>query len=551
MGDWFEKVTIGAALDQAAARYGPAEALAFNGQRWSFQALQADCDRVARGLLQCGIQPGDKVALWLPNRPEWLHAMFAIAKLGAVLVPINTRFRVTDLAYVLQQSDSTTLILAARSGPIDYLGMVQELIPELASAPDPAHLRSKAFPALQRILVLSESCHSGTLPWQEVITAGNAVSPAQLTERQQAVDPDATTLIMYTSGTTGFPKGVMHNHNVLRNVTDEANRMAVRSTDVILMYLPLFHVFGLYEGPWMSVLTGARQVLMAQFDAGTALRLIGSERVTMLHGFDTHFHDLITHPDCATIDRSSLRLGLFAAGLASSEPIARQTQRRLCPTVSGWGMTEVGVGATLGYPTDSEDDRCRASGAPLPGYECKIIAPESGATLPPDTPGELCCRGYAMMQGYYKKPEETARTIDAEGWLHSGDMATMRADGTIRFLGRYKEMLKVGGENVDPIEVEALLLQHPAVSQVKVVGVPDPRLQEVPCACVILHPGAQVTPETLLANCRGHLASFKVPRYVLYLQEYPMTSSGKVQKFKLRDLSVTLLGLPETSAAPG
>lgn len=541
MGDWFEKVTIGEALDRITARFGTREALTFAGQRWSFQALQADCERAARGLLHCGIAPGEKVSLWLPNCPEWLHAMFAVSKIGAVLVPINTRFRVNDLAYVLRQSDSTTLITVDRAGPVGYLDMVRELIPELAACREPQALHSAAFPTLRRVLVVSPQSYPGTLRWHDVVAAGDAVPAAQVHARQQAVDPDATALIMYTSGTTGFPKGVMHNHSVLRNATDEANRMAVRVTDVILMYLPLFHAFGLYEGPLMSVVTGARQVLMEQFDPGMALRLIASERVTMLHGFDTHFHDLMAHPACASTDRSSLRTGILAAGMASSEPVARQAQRLLCRTVSGWGMTEVGVGAALGYPTDTEDDRCLASGAALPGYEFKIIDPETGRTLPADTPGELCCRGYGVMQGYYKKPEETAKTIDAEGWLHSGDMATMREDGTIRFLGRYKDMLKVGGENVDPIEVEALLLHHPAVSQVQVIGVPDARLQEVGCACVILKPGAQVTPDELLAVCRGRIASFKIPRHVLFMTEYPMTSSGKVQKFKLRELSIEAL----------
>jgi fatty-acyl-CoA synthase len=263
----------------------------------------------------------------------------------------------------------------------------------------------------------------------------------------------------------------------------------------------------------------------------------------MIHGFDTHFHDLMAHPDCLDTDCSSLRIGLLAAGLSSTEPVARHAQQQLCRTVSGWGMTEVGVGAALGFLDDTVDDRCLASGAALPGYEFKIIDPVTGALLPPGTPGELCCRGYGVMQGYYKKPDDTARAVDAQGWLHSGDMATMRDDGTIRFLGRYKEMLKIGGENVDPVEVEALLLQHPAVQQVKIVGVPDSRLQEVACACVVLTPGAQGEADALIAFCRGKMASFKIPRYVLYMKEYPMTSSGKVQKFKLRELCLEELQL--------
>ncbi len=545
MGDWFAKVTLGEMLDRAAERFGTREALTYAGQRWSWQALQEDCDRAAQGLMQCGIQAGEHIALWLTNRPEWLHILFAVAKVGAVLVPINTRFRSMDLEYVLSQSESTTLITTDHSGPIGYLDMVRQVIPELDVCTTPQTLCSAAFPALRRVIVLSEQSHPGTLRWTDVVTAGQAVPSAQRIARQRTVEPDATALIMYTSGTTGFPKGVMHNHNMLRTVMDQANRLAVRPTDVILMYLPLFHCFGLYEGPLMSVVTGARQVLLEHFDPGEALRLIASERTTLMHGFDTHFYDVMAHPDCAHTDCSSLRIGLFAAGLASSALVARQAQRRLCPTVSGWGMTEVGVGATLGFPTDSEDDRCLASGTALPGYEFKIIAAETGATLPPDTPGELCCRGYAIMQGYYNKPEETAQVIDGDGWLHSGDMATMRIDGTIRFLGRYKEMLKVGGENVDPIEVEALLLQHPAVSQVKIVGVPDARLQEVACACVVPVPGAQVEALDLIAFCRGKVASFKVPRHVLCMKEYPMTASGKVQKFKLRELSIQALNLPQ------
>ncbi len=543
MSEWFEKVTIGTQLDRIAARFGEREALMFRGKRWTFQQLKDDTDRAARGLIACGVRPGDKVSLWLLNRPEWLHIQFAVAKIGAVLVPINTRFRTADLAYVLRQSDSITLITVDHSGPVGYLDMVRELVPELDACNDPSQLRTDAFPELRRVILVSELSHAGTLRWQDVVASGDDVSAEDLTARQHAVDPDDTAMIMYTSGTTGFPKGVMHNHNMLRNVIDEANRMAVKPTDVTLMYLPLFHAFGLYEGALMMILTGSRQVLTEHFDPGEALQLIASEQVTMMHGFDTHFQDIADHPDCARTDRASLRTGILAAGLPSTEPVARRTQQLLCGTVSGWGMTEVGVGAALGYPTDSEDDRCIASGMALPGYELKIIDPDTGETAPYDTPGELCCRGYGVMQGYYKKPEETAQALDADGWLHSGDMATMRADGTMRFLGRYKEMLKVGGENVDPVEIEALLLQHPAVNQVKVVGVPDPRLHEVACACVILEQGVQIEPGELLELCKGKIASFKMPRHVLFRKEYPMTSSGKVPKFKLREECIEDLGL--------
>jgi fatty-acyl-CoA synthase len=376
--------------------------------------------------------------------------------------------------------------------------------------------------------------------------AGASVAETVLQARQRSVDPDATALIMYTSGTTGFPKGVMHCHNILRNVIDEANRMGITPRDVILMYLPLFHVFGLYEGPLMSMVTGARMVLTTLFDPAEALALIAQEKATMLHGFDTHFHDLMNHPQCRSTDRSSLRTGLLAAGMANSELVARQAQHLLCKTLTGWGMTEVGVAGLLSFLDSSEDDRCLGSGWPLPGYEFKIIEPSTGHTLPPGAMGELCTRGYALMQGYYQKSEETAKAVDPAGWLHTGDMAIMREDGMIRFLGRYKEILKVGGENVDPVEVEAFLLQHPAVNQVKLVGIPDARLSEVGAACVVLNAGTQATAEELVGFCRGKLAGFKIPRYVIFVKEFPMTSSGKVQKFRLREVVMEELRSTET-----
>jgi fatty-acyl-CoA synthase len=510
MGGWFEKIALGDLLDQAAARFGSREVVYYEGQRWSFADLKRETDRVAKGLLALGIQPGEKVSLWMPNRVEWIYALFAVMKIGAVLVPINARFRTTDLEYVVRQSQTTTLITVDHSGPVGYLDMVHELCPGLDRV-DPNDAGSDRLPDLKRVIVLGEKPCAGMHAWADVILEGASVAEALLQARQRAVDPDETALIMYTSGTTGFPKGVMHCHNIVRNVTDEANRMGITPSDVILMYLPLFHVFGLYEGPLMSMVTGARIVLTTIFDPAEALTLIEQEKATMLHGFDTHFHDLMNHPHCSSTDRSSLRTGLLAAGMANSELVAREAQHLLCKTLTGWGMTEVGVAGLLSFLDSSEDDRCLGSGWPLPGNEFKIIEPSSGRTLPPGVMGELCTRGYAVMQGYYKKPEETARAVDPEGWLHTGDMAIMRQDGMIRFLGRYKEILKVGGENVDPVEVEAFLLQHPAVNQVKLVAVPDARFSEVGAACVVLNAGVQATAEELLAFCRGKLAGFKDP----------------------------------------
>jgi fatty-acyl-CoA synthase len=537
MQDWYAKKTLGTVLDEAAGRWSAREALTYEGQRWSFAALQMEVDRTARALLALGIQAGERVALWMPNRPEWLYTFFALAKIGAVVVPINTRFRTSDLAYVLGQSDATTLITVDRSGPVDYLAMVREICPSLRSS-RPGQLHVESFPQLRHVVILGAHPGPGAHPWDALMTGAAAVSPAALAQRQRHVDPDATVLTLYTSGTTGFPKGVMHSHNIQRTVIDAGSRMGITPRDVILMYLPLFHVFGLYEGVLMSVVTGARMVLTAVFEPGDILRLIAEEGATILNGFDTHFHALTTHPACATLDRRRLRTGLFATGMASSEPAARQTQRLLGPTVTGWGMTEIGCGVMRSFLDSPEEDRCLASGCALPGYEGKVMDPETGTPVPYGTRGELWVRGYSVMQGYYKQLEETAAVIDVEGWLHTGDMVTMREDGTIRFLGRYKDLLKVGGENVDPIEVEGFLLRHPAIDQVQIIGVPDAHLSEVPCACVIPKPGTEVTHEALVAFCRGQLASFKIPRSTVILDAFPMTSSGKVQKFKLRDIAV-------------
>ena len=542
MPDWFDKQTIGDLLNRAADRFGPREALRYEGRRWTFAEFRDEVDRVARALIRLGVEPGDKVSLWMPNRAEWLFLFGAIAKIGAVIVPINTRFRTGDMAYLVQHSDSTALILMDRSGPVDYLDMLREVAPEV-DAGDAANLRPATFPALRNVVVWGESPPAGVIGWDAMLAGAEEVPASELARREAAVSPDDTFLLMYTSGTTGFPKGVMHCHNPIRTITDAANRMGMSSRDVILMYLPLFHCFGLYEGPLMSWVTGARVVLTTMFDAGEVLRLLEAERATVMDGFDTHFFDLTHHPDVDRIDKSSLRTILLAVGMASSEPTARLAQEKLCPSLSAWGMTEVGVGATRTFLDAPIDDRCVESGHPLPGYEFKVIDPDTGETQPPSTMGELCVRGYALMQGYYKRPEATAEAIDDDGWFHTGDVATRRDDGSIRFLGRYRDMLKVGGENVDPTEVEAFLLEHPAVNKAQVIGVPDPRLAEVACACVVVEPGQAITHADLDAFCRGKMASFKIPRHLVIMDDYPMTSSGKVQKYLLRRMAAEQLGL--------
>ena len=514
--------TLGRLPARAAARGGSREALAFQGQRWTFGDVSARVDAAAKGLIELGIQPGDKVALWMVNRPEWIDAMFAIMKIGAVLVPVNTRFRTDDMAYVLNQSDAAAVILAERSGPIDYLGMMRAVVPELGAGAD------SRFPHLRRVMTLEQD-------WTSMLERGRQVGDEALRARAAKVDPEESAFIFYTSGTTGFPKGAVHNHRLVRNTWDHGDRMGVSVNDVILMYLPLFHAFGFIEGPLMSLVRGARQVLTETFDPDECLDLLARERATIIHGFDTHYQLLLEAQARKPRDVSSVRTGICGTGMSSSIPIARRARQTFGNLMTGFGMSEVGIGVTFSFLDSTEEQCVEANGYPGSGYEMRIVDPATGKDQPVSVPGEILVRGYGVMRGYFRKPAETAAAIDDDGWMHTGDMGVLRADGHLRFIGRYKDMLKIGGENVDPMEVEAYLMGHPAVNLAAVVGYPDARLSEVAVAYVRLEPGATASEADLIGHCRGRIASFKIPRHVFFVEDFPMTSSGKIQKVKLRD----------------
>ena len=526
-----EATTIGALVDRAADALGSREAVVFGNQRVSFAAIRDEVDRAARGFIASGIGPGEHVILWVPNRLEWIHAFFGLAKIGAVVVPINTRFRTTDFEYVLRQSDAATLIVVDAFGGVDYTAMVRALIPEID---DSGPLASHRFPKLRRVIMIGESIPPGALAWRDLLRAADRIAPTVLAQRQGDVAPSAPALILYTSGTTGSPKGAMHSHAMVRTVADGANRLGITSRDSILLFLPLFHSMGMYLGGMLFLAAGARLVLMDRFDAGAALALIEKERVGFLLGFDTHCFDLLEHPAFAGTDRSSLRLTMVPAGAAGVEPIARRVNRELSPTTSGYGSSECGTGIALNFLDDSDDARCLGSGFPMPGYEYETRDPETGRPTAAGEAGELYVRGYGVMLGYYGKPKETAEALAPDGWFRTGDLARIDADGFLRYLGRYKDMLKVGGENVDPTEVEAFLEGHPAIAQVKIVGVPDPRRGESPVACVISRPGHSISAEDLARFCAGRIASFKIPSAVVIVDEFPMTTTGKVQRGALR-----------------
>lgn len=521
-----EAPTLGALVARAARRWGAREALCFRDRRYSFTDVAVGVDRVARGLIALGVGPGDRVALWMVNRPEWIETAFAVLDIGAVLVPVNTRLRTDDVAYILAQSGASTLVLAARSGRVDYLAMVRELVPVAGAS---------RLPALERIVVLGEAPGPATIPWAELLERGATVDEATRAARAEPVEPEDLAFLMYTSGTTGLPKGVMHGHRMIRNVTDRAFRLAITEQDVIMMYLPLFHLFAFSEGMLTSMVTGARQVLTETFDPDESLALIARERATVLHGFDTHYKELLDAHARQPRDVASVRTGILAAGMASSASIARRARALFGPLVSGYGMSELGVGVAIGSLDSTEEQSCEASGYPAPGYEIRIVDPATGRDQPAGTPGEILVRGYTLMRGYYDKPDATAAAIDADGWMHTGDMGLLRADGHLRFMGRYKDLLKIGGENVDPMEVEAYLMSHPAIDLAAVVSYPDARLSEVGVAFVRCAPGVRLTAPDVVAHCRGRIASFKIPRHVVFVDDFPMTSSGKIQKVKLRE----------------
>ena len=542
--EWYKKRRIGDLADDAARKFGAREGLVFQDRRYSFTEVADETDRAAKGLMAMGISRGDHVALWLNNSAQWIFISFALAKVGAVQVPINTRFRTSDLEYVVRQSDSAVLITHDRSGPINYLDMVRKVISLPSSG---SEVEDENFPELRQVIILDAKDHDGTTSWAACLKAGVEIDDDALAARAASVDPDDAFLIMYTSGTTGFPKGAMHSHRLIFNNEMRAYRMAYTSNDVILNYLPLFHAFSYSECALMSLLTGARQIITETFDPEESLDLVAAEGVTLIQGFEAHLKSLTEAQEARPRDISTLRTGIFAAGMHSATPVVRRGAKALAPLInlSGFGMTECWLGVALNSLDDSEDLRCESSGYVGMGYEIRIADPnadpDTGDDQPIGVPGELLVRSEFLMQGYYKKPEETAAAFDADGWFHTGDTAEWLEGGYMRFLGRYKDMLKVGGENVDPMETEGFLLEHEEVHQIAIVGFPDDKLSEVPVAFVERAPGTHIEADGIIDLCRGKVASFKIPRHVFFVDEFPMTASGKIRKVDLRAEAVRLL----------
>ena len=537
--NWYRKRTLGNILQEAADKFGDRDALIFNGNRWTYKDFNYEVDRIAKSLLAIGVKNGEHVAIWMTNRPEWLFLMFGIARIGACIVPLNTRYRTDDLAYTVAQSESSTLIALAQSGPINYQEMLADTIQDV-SITAKNQLSIPTYPKLKRLVIHGAASLKGALDWEGFLTKGDAVSNQELRKRIKEVNPDSKMMIAYTSGTTGTPKGVVHSHIPIRNTMERAQTLGLTCHDIHMNYLPLFHIYAYSEISMMCVLTGATQVLTETFDPCAVLDLAEKEKATILHGFEAHWLDLINEQENRKRNLT-VRLGTLPSGVESTIPIANKVQDVFCPTVSGFGMSETWAFVSISNLSHTREQRVYSSGYPMNDYEFKIVDFETKKEKPKGEPGELWIRGYATMDSYWNKPDASRETKDMEGWIHSGDMARIREDDMLVFMGRYKDMLKVGGENVSPAEVEAYLRGMKEILDAAVVSYPDQRLAEVPVAFIILKKNQKISEAELTARMKGKIASFKIPHYFLFVDVFPMTPSGKIRKVELREEAIEKL----------
>jgi fatty-acyl-CoA synthase len=538
---WVKK-SLGGVLEEVAEKYPNRPALIFKDQRISYRMLREKAKTLAKGLVALGIGKNDKVSIWAGNRPEWVYTQAATALIGAVLVPVNTRFRTNELEYILSQSDSTALILMDSFLNIDFTGILREVCPEIDSA-SPGKLRASRLPLLKNIIFLGDKKVLGSFSFSEVMSLGEDLPDETLKSPMARVQPDDVIMFQYTSGTTAFPKGVMLSHDgVIRDAFYLGERQTLTAEDVLLCPLPFFHVGGAVISTLSALTHGAGMVFLETYDPLETLKVVHKERCTAMNGVETHFLMMYQHPDFSCYDASSLQKG-WAIGPAE---VVRSVYLKMGLTklLNIYGTSETSPNVTTTFVDDPLELRIAFHGLPHEGTEIKIVNPSTGETLANGKEGEICVRGWNVMKGYYKKPEETAKAIDSQGWLHTGDLGWIDpGTGYLKFTGRLKDMLRVGGENVSAMEVESFLLTHPKVKQAQVVGVPDPRLTEVGMAFLELKEGASASEEEILSFCKGKIANFKIPRYVTFVGEFPMTGSGKIQKFMLKEKALKRLGV--------
>lgn len=512
----------------------------------TYAEFREDVDTFARALIALGVKPGDHVAIWATNVPQWFITFWATTKIGAVLVTVNTAYKIHEVEYLLRQSDTHTLVMIDGYKDSDYVAIMKELCPELETTEPGRPLFAKRLPFLRNIITI-DSKQPGCLTWEEALALAERVPRAEVERRALAVGRHDVCNIQYTSGTTGFPKGVMLTHyNVVNNGKCIGDCMDLSTADRVLLHVPMFHCFGMVLAMTAAMTHGATLVPLPYFSPKQSLAAINQEKITCCHGVPTMFIAMLGHEDFAKTDFSHMRTGIMAGSpcpvKVMQDVIEKMNMREITIV---YGQTEASPGCTQSRVDDPLELRVNTVGRPLPGVECKIVDPQTGAELPDGVEGEFVVRGYNVMKGYYKMPEATAAVIDEDGWLHTGDLARRDANGYFQITGRIKDMIIRGGENIYPKEIEDFIYTHPKVKDVQVIGVPDKDYGEEIMACVILKDGMEMTADELKAYVRSHLAKHKTPRYVEFVTEFPMNAAGKILKYKLREQAAERLGLGE------
>lgn len=540
--------TIPQFLSATVAARGDAEGVVFReqGVRWSWREFGEQVDRLATGLLQRGIAKGDRVGIWSPNRHEWLVTQFATARIGAILVNINPAYRLAELEYALNKAGVKMLITAARFKSSNYIEMLQKLAPELDHC-EPGALRATRLPHLRWIVRMGDEETSGMASYRSLLSVADLGRLEAITE---TLSPHDAINIQFTSGTTGNPKGAtLTHHNVVNNGRFVAMAMRLSDADSLCIPVPLYHCFGMVLSVLACVSVGARMIFPGEaFDPLATMQAVHDERCTALHGVPTMFIAQLDHPEFSRFDFSHLRTGIMAGAPCPIEVMKRViADMHMTEVTIAYGMTETSPVSFQSATDDPLEKRVATVGRVQPHLQCKVVD-ETGAVIPVGTTGELCTRGYSVMQGYWEDDTRTAEAI-RDGWMHTGDLATIDADGYCNIVGRVKDMVIRGGENIYPREIEEFLFRHPKVQAVQVFGVPDPKYGEELCAWIVLKPGQQANEDEIRSFCRDQIAHYKIPRYVRFVDEMPMTVTGKVQKFVMRDTMVRELGLREHATA--
>ncbi|MEF8879804.1 MAG: AMP-binding protein [Candidatus Thermoplasmatota archaeon] len=531
--------TIGDVLDETAEKFPEKDALVYvdRSLRWNYKEFNERVDRIAKGLMALGIEKGDHIAVWAYNVPEWVFLQFASAKIGAVLVTVNTYYKSSELKYLLKQSDSTTLFLVEGFKDVNYVDEVNKVLPKLRNS-RLGSFNSDNFPYLKNVVFMGEKEYPGMYNFSHIEEIADRVSDEELEERRKSLDPDDTINMQYTSGTTGYPKGVMLTHkNIVNNAHDVGEVMGMAEEDRMCIPVPFFHCFGCVLSTLNCVVHGSAMVPIEIFDPEKVLQAVEEEKCTALQGVPTMFIAELQHPDFDEYDLSSLRTGIMAGSSCPIEVMKKAMDKMYLEEITiAYGLTEASPVITQTRRDDPVEKRVETVGQVLPHIEAKIVEPSTGEELPPGEPGELIAKGYNIMKGYYKMPDKTDETIE-DGWLHTSDLATVDEDGYFKIIGRTDDMIIRGGENVYPREIEEFLYTNDKIKDVAVVGVPDEKYGEEVCAFIQLKQNKSADEDEIKDFCRDNISRFKIPKYVIFTDEFPMTASGKIRKVDLRDIA--------------